>query len=526
MAQKVIIPRMGQTMTEGTVARFLVKDGDRVEATTEIYELEYDKSTANIPAKKAGVVRLLVAEGTVVPLGQPVAVILEDGETLESVDLGSASQVAVAPKEKAGPAAIPAPAPAAAPAPAPAAPAAPAGTYSATPRVKALAREMGIDIAAVVPADGKRITKEDLEAFKAKPAAPSYSATPRVKALAREMGIDIAAVVPADGKRITKEDLEAFKAQAEAPAAPADAEPAAAEVRVSPLARKVAESLGVDLSKVTAADGRRITKADVEAYAASVKSGADFHGGPDCGTTCRRCSFTMPEPAGDRREPLRGMRKVIAQRMKQSADLYPSATLTTEVDMTELIKLRAQLNAALAKKDVKLSVTDLLVKATAKALKDNEIINTSLIDDEIIYHADVNIGIAVALPNGLVVPVVRNADKLSLEEINAESKRLIGLAKSGGLGGDDMRGGTFSITNLGMVGIDAFTPIINMPESAILGIGRTVEKPAVVNGEITIRSKAIFSITHDHRVIDGYPAALFLQSLTGYIENPVSLLLD
>ena len=476
MAQKVIIPRMGQTMTEGTVARFLVKDGDRVEATTEIYELEYDKSTANIPAKKAGVVRLLVAEGTVVPLGQPVAVILEDGETLESVDLGSASQVAVAPKEKAGPAAILAPA--AAPAPAPAAP---AGTYSATPRVKALAREMGIDIAAVVPADGKRITKED---------------------------------------------LEAFKAQAEAPAAPADAEPAAAEVRVSPLARKVAESLGVDLSKVTAADGRRITKADVEAYAASAKSGADFHGGPDCGTTCRRCSFTMPEPAGDRREPLRGMRKVIAQRMKQSADLYPSATLTTEVDMTELIKLRAQLNAALAKKDVKLSVTDLLVKATAKALKDNEIINTSLIDDEIIYHADVNIGIAVALPNGLVVPVVRNADKLSLEEINAESKRLIGLAKSGGLGGDDMRGGTFSITNLGMVGIDAFTPIINMPESAILGIGRTVEKPAVVNGEITIRSKAIFSITHDHRVIDGYPAALFLQSLTGYIENPVSLLLD
>ncbi|MBQ3532800.1 MAG: lipoyl domain-containing protein, partial [Oscillospiraceae bacterium] len=128
MAQKVIIPRMGQTMTEGTVARFLVKDGDRVEATTEIYELEYDKSTANIPAKKAGVVRLLVAEGTVVPLGQPVAVILEDGETLESVDLGSASQVAVAPKEKAGPAAIPAPAPAAAPAPAPAAPAAPVGT--------------------------------------------------------------------------------------------------------------------------------------------------------------------------------------------------------------------------------------------------------------------------------------------------------------------------------------------------------------------------------------------------------------
>ena len=145
------------------------------------------------------------------------------------------------------------------------------------------------------------------------------------------------------------------------------------------------------------------------------------------------------------------------------------------------------------------------------------------------HHIDpghINIGIAVALPNGLVVPVVRNADKLSLEQINAESKRLVGLAKGGGLGGDDMRGGTFSITNLGMVGIDAFTPIINMPESAILGIGRTVEEPSVVDGQICIRSKAIFSITHDHRVIDGYPAALFLQSLTRFIENPFLLMLD
>ena len=465
MAQKVIIPRMGQTMTEGTVARFLVKDGDRVEATTDIYELEYDKSTANIPAKKAGTVRLLVAEGAVVPLGQPVAVILEDGETLESVNLQSDHQVAIAPKEKSAPVAA-----------APAAPAAKkaTGSYGATPRIKALAREMGIDLADVTPADGKRYTKEDLENYakaKAEAAAPAAPAAPT------------------------------------APAAPA------AEYRVSPLARKVAQELGVDVSKVVPADGKRVMREDVVAYAEANKAPAAAPAAPAA-------------PAADRREPLRGMRKVIAERMKQSADLYPSATLTTKIDMTELVKMRQQLNGELSKKGVKLSITDLLVKAVAKALRENEIINTSLVDGEIIYHADINIGLAVALPNGLVVPVVRNADKLSLEQINAESKRLVGLAKNGGLSGDDMSGGTFSLTNLGMVGIDAFTPIINMPESAILGVGRTVEEPAVVDGQICIRSKAIFSITHDHRVIDGYPAALFLQSLTRFIENPFLLMLD
>ena len=481
MAQKVIVPRLGQTMTEGTVARFYVKDGDSVQADTNIYELEYDKSTAPIPAKKAGTIRLLVAEGAVVPVGQPVAVVLEDGETLESVQSGGASAVA---KETPAPAAAPAAAPA--PVAAAAAPAA-KSAYSAAPRIKALAKEMGIDLAAVVPANGKRITQEDLEAYAA-----------------------------------------AQKAAPAAEAAPAAA-PAAGGYKASPLARKVAESLGVDINKVVPKDGKRVNRDDVEAYAAAQKSdtSVNFHGGPECGTTCRRCNWTAPEaPTADRREKMSGMRKVISQRMTESANLYPSATLTTKVDMTELLKVRQQLNKELAARGVKLTVTDLLVKATAKALRENEIINTTLEGDEIVYRADVNIGIAVALDNGLVVPVVRNADKLSLPEINAESSRLIKKAKGGGLSGADMADGTFSITNLGMVGIDAFTPIINMPQSAILGIGRTVEEPAVYNGEITIRSKAVLSITHDHRVIDGYPAALFLQSMTKYIENPVLLLLD
>lgn len=441
-------------MTEGTVARFLVKDGDHVQADTEIYELEYDKSTANIPAKKAGVVHLLVEEGAVVPLGQPVAVILEEGETLDTVDLSGGRDVAVAGKST------------------------------------------GRAVAAPVAAPAEVGVQQELK----------YGATPKIKKMARELGIDLMQVVPADGKRITAEDLEAF-AKRSAAETPAAAEEPAKQVKISPLARKLAEELHVDVNCVVPADGRRITRDDVKAFAAAAPA-------------------TSVLLAEDRREPLRGMRKVIAERMRESHNLYPAATLTTEVDMTELNKLRAQLNTQLAKKGVKLSVTDLLVKAAAKALRDNEVVNTSLEGDEIVYHSRVNIGIAVAVPNGLLVPVVRDADRLSLEQIGAESKRLIAKAKDGTISGDDMAGGTFSLTNLGMVGIDAFTPLINMPQSAILGVGRTVEKPAVVDGQIAIRAKAVLSITHDHRVIDGYPAALFLQSMTYYIENPCLLLLD
>lgn len=478
-------------MTEGTVARFFVKDGDAVQADTNIYELEYDKSTAEIPAKKAGTIRLLVEEGAVVPVGQPVAVVLENGETLDSVKLNVGPAPSVPPAAAAAPAAAPAPAPKAESA-------APAKGYGATPRVKALAKEMGIDLAEVVPANGKRITPEDLEAFAAAKKAAAAAPAP---------------VAPA------------------APAAAEAASAAAVAYKVSPLAKKLAESLGVDLSAVVPADGKRIVREDVEAAKnANQEKAAAIHGGEGCGTVCHKCNWTDPAapvaPAGDRREKMRGMRKVIAERMKQSYETYPAATLTTEIDMTALGEMRKQLNTHLAAEGVKLSVTDLLVKAVAKALADNEIINTSLEGDEIVYHGDIHVGVAVALDNGLVVPVVRHADKLTLPQIAAETKRLIGLAKSGKLSGADMKDGTFSITNLGMVGIDAFTPIINMPQSAILGIGRTVDKPVVVDGQIAIRARAIFSITHDHRVIDGYPAALFLQSLTKYIENPYLLMLD
>lgn len=465
MASRIIIPRMGQTMTDGVVAKWYVKDGQSVQPGDNVYELEYDKATASIPAKQAGIIRLLVQEGDTVPLGEAVAVVLGPGETLEDVNTSSAHAVANAAK----------------------------GGATVTAAVQTRA---------VVP-DSASHTE----------AMPG--ATPLVKRLAREMGIDLGAIIPADGKRITKEDLERYAAAQGAETKPEIS--ATGDVyAASPMAKKMAAENGIDFSLIVPADGRRITREDVIRYA---ETKTNWQTDP---------SAIKKESAdsSEKREPLKGMRKVIAQRMTESYFRYPVVTLTTDADMQELLKLRLQLNEEYEKLGIKLTVTDMLIKAVAKALRDNPVINTSLDGDTIIYHSDVNVGVAVALQNGLVVPVIKQADQCKLDEISVELKRLSGLAHSGGLSTDDMEGGTFTVTNLGTEGIDCFTPIINIPESAILGVGRTVEKPVVLDGRIVIRPKAVLSITHDHRVIDGVPAAKFLQSVARYIEKPFLLLMD
>ncbi len=166
----------------------------------------------------------------------------------------------------------------------------------------------------------------------------------------------------------------------------------------------------------------------------------------------------------------------------------------------------------------------MLVKAVAYSLRDNEVLNASIDGNDVVYYEDINVAVAVALDEGLVVPVIRNADKLSIKELSKEILRLVTQAREGSLSPDDMSGATFTLTNLGAFGIDCFNPIINRPESAILGVGRTVEKPVVIDGKIEIRPRMVTSITHDHRVIDGVPAAKFLQSFTYYVENPALLL--
>ena len=313
------------------------------------------------------------------------------------------------------------------------------------------------------------------------------------------MGIDIA-LVPGTGPkgRITEEDVKNYKpAEAAAPAPAAPAEPA---VKASPLAAKVAADIGLDLKDVPAHG--RVLAADI--LAAVQKGGS------------------APAEAGPREEavPMNGMRKAIARNMLNSHMTSPTVTFNLGIDMTELKKLREQLKS----EDIKVSYTDILVKVVAKALTEFPLLNCSVEDNKIIYKHYVNMGVAVALDNGLVVPNVRDADKKSLTEISAEVKELATLARKGGLPMDRLTGGTFTITNLGMYGIESFTPIINQPEVAILGVNTMEDKVVVVDGEICVRPIMNLSLTADHRVIDGSVAAQFLQRVKKLMEKPALLL--
>ena len=218
--------------------------------------------------------------------------------------------------------------------------------------------------------------------------------------------------------------------------------------------------------------------------------------------------------------PMNGMRKAIARNMLNSHMTSPTVTFNLGVDMTELKKLREQLKS----EDIKVSYTDILVKVVAVALTEFPLLNCSVEDNKIIYKHYVNMGVAVALDNGLVVPNVPDADKKSLTEISAEVKELAKLAREGGLPMDRLTGGTFTITNLGMYGIESFSPIINQPEVAILGVNTMEDKVVVVDGEICVRPIMNLSLTADHRVVDGSVAAQFLQRIKKLMEKPALLL--
>jgi len=239
-----------------------------------------------------------------------------------------------------------------------------------------------------------------------------------------------------------------------------------------------------------------------------------------------------PETVPGQGVALSPTRRITAQRMAESARAAAPVTLTTEADATDLIAIRARLKAELvsipAEPGPLPSVTDLLVKLTGQALTRHPDLNASFAEDRIVRHPDVHIGIAVDSERGLLAPVIRNAARKSLHAIAEESVALIAGARAGTTALDDLRGGTFTISNLGMFEIDAFTPIINLPECAVLGVGRVVSRPVVRDEqteEIAVRKMMALSLTFDHRVVDGAPAARFLQTLKGMIEQPYAWLM-
>ena len=262
----------------------------------------------------------------------------------------------------------------------------------------------------------------------------------------------------------------------------------------SPAAKRVAKEHGVDLAQVKATGPEgRIVEEDVRRLIEEAK-------------VARKIRQVIP---------LAGIRKTAAERVSLSAKTAPHSTITMEVDVTNAKKLREKLQA---------SYTDVLVKAVAEALTEHSIMNSTLEKDQIKIFEDVNVGVAVATEAGLVVPVIHNADKKSLKEISSALKELVEKAREGKLTREELSGGTFTVTNLGMFGVDTFTPIINPPETAILGVGRIVEKPVVVGKEIVVKPVMHLSLSFDHRVVDGAPAAQFLQKVKEIIESSESLL--
>lgn len=219
--------------------------------------------------------------------------------------------------------------------------------------------------------------------------------------------------------------------------------------------------------------------------------------------------------------PLTGMRKAIAQRMCESYFANPVVTLTTEIDMTEAVSFRNAWNTEFAENGCKLSFLDMIVAAAAHALHNHPSLNASLQDQKIHFLDQVHVGFAVDMNGrGLIVPVIRDADQKDLKELAAERARLVDKTLKGQAEPEDFSGGTFTVTNLGSYGIDAFTPIINAPECAILGVGRIVKKPVADGDEVVIRSRMVLSLTHDHRLNDGGPAAKFLKEIADRLENP------
>ena len=325
------------------------------------------------------------------------------------------------------------------------------------------------------------------------------SISPRARRLAHEVNIPLEALAgrgTGPNGRIVEKDVRAYIAQmAEA-----------AKTRATPLAARIADERGIDLREIVGSGPHgKVIRDDV---VQAVTSGPAF------------------PPLEGKIIPFTGMRKMVADNVAKSAQTAPHVTLTVEVDMTEAVNLRAEIAAEFERKHgTRLTFTDLIVKAAARAIPDHPILNASLQGNEIRIPAEVNVGLAVALDDGLIVPVVRNTDKKALPEISAELRQLAEKARSGKLSSQDISGGTFTITNLGAYGVDSFNPIITPGQSAILGVCRIAEKPVVVDGEVVVRSMMNLCLSFDHRVMDGAPAAQFLQSVKELLESPQHLLI-
>ncbi|GAB1307540.1 pyruvate dehydrogenase complex dihydrolipoamide acetyltransferase [Urechidicola sp. KH5] len=551
MAQIITMPRLSDTMTEGVVATWLKNVGDKVEEGDILAEIETDKATMEFESFYEGtLLHIGLEEGKTAPVDSLLAVIGEEGEDISEILAGGGAPAPAseeAPKAE-NSAEVPAETKTEEVAPAEEAYVVPDGVTVVTmPRLSDTMTEG--TVASWLKKVGDNVEEGDIlaeiETDKATMEFESFNegtllyvglnegetaAVDSLLAVIGEAGTNVDDVVknfkvaaPAAVKEETPapkaETPKAVPASKPAPAAkPATAAPKTAapapttsneRVIASPLAKKMAEEKGFNLAMIPGSgDHGRIIKRDVENFVPAASGGGVVQFAPSGVESFEEI-------------PNSQMRKAIARSLTASKFSAPHYYLAVEFDMDNAIAFRKQFNSI---PDTKISFNDMVVKATAKALKQHPQVNSQWFDDKMVLNHHVHIGVAVAVEDGLVVPVVKYADEQSLPQIGAAVKDYAGRARNKKLALEEMQGSTFTISNLGMFGIDYFTSIINQPNSAILSVGAIVQKPVVKEGQIVVGNMMKMTLACDHRTVDGATGAMFLQTLKGYIENPITML--
>jgi pyruvate dehydrogenase E2 component (dihydrolipoamide acetyltransferase) len=472
MPTPIYLVKVGMNMTEGVVEEWYIADGATVAKGELLYRLETEKVNLDVDAEVDGTVRHVVGEGITMKPGDIVGYIYAAGEEVPAtLDAAAATQTAVAPAAAAAPAAAPPP-----------------------------ARK----VAAAMRGDGGRIL-----------------ASPAARRLAVTLEVELEYVDgTGPGGRIVEADVQAAATQ---PPETADATTAGGERAgpSSPIARKLARELGIDLASVTGTGpGGRITKEDVERSAAEAKR----RPAPVAAAPAAPAHAPVGGAKPDQTLPIRGMRKTIAARMHESLASMAQLTMNMDVVMDDAVRLRTQLLAEWQEQGLRITYTDLVIRAVAKALETHPLMNSVFGEREITLKGAINVGMAVAVEDGLLVPVVQNANLRGMREIVAESSRLAAAAREGRLSVDDLQGGTFTVTALGMFGIDSFTPIINAPQVGILGVNRIRDEVAWDGATPVKQQRMTLSLTWDHRALDGAPAAAFLGTVRDLLEAPFRLL--
>jgi pyruvate dehydrogenase E2 component (dihydrolipoamide acetyltransferase) len=561
MAKIITMPRLSDTMTEGTVATWLKKVGDTIKEGDILAEIETDKATMEFEAFDAGTLLYIgINEGETAAVDSVLAIIGKEGEDYKALLDGKAapagdSEKKDEPKQEEKPAEKaeekkedkPAEEKKSAPA------ALPAGVKVVTmPRLSDTMTDG--TVATWLKKVGDKIAEGDIlaeiETDKATMEFESFNAgtllyvgvqegetapVDSILAIIGPEGTDVTGIAEnygregapaAESKSEDKPAAEDKKEESnEAPKAE-EAAPAndGGRVFASPLARKIAKDKGVSLEQVKGSgENGRIVKKDIENYTPQAAQPSQQQGAP-AQQASAPAAAPVYTPVGEvATEEVKNnqMRKTIARRLAESKYSAPEYSLTIELDMDNAIASRNVINGI---PDTKVSFNDMVIKASAMALRKHPQVNTQWKDDVTIYNKHISIGVAVAVEDGLVVPVVKFTDMMSLSQIGGAVKDLAGKARNKKLTPAEMDGSTFTVSNLGMFGIQEFTSIINQPNSAILSVGAIVQKPVVKNGQIVVGNTMMVTLTCDHRTVDGATGAQFLQTLKQYIENPVTML--